>query len=67
MESIQVNPNSNGTITSADLTLYQYDPSDVAAYVYMGLFGFCTAAHLVLIFSFRATYFVPFLIGGTSK
>lgn len=67
MNSIEITPGNNGTITSADLMLFHYTPSDTAAYAYMGLFGVCTFAHFIMMFPLRSAYFIPFVIGGISK
>lgn len=66
MNSIQINPNNNGTITSKDLILYQYTPSAGAADTYMGLFGVATLAHFIMMFPYRTWYFISFIIGGVS-
>ena len=51
---------SNGT----HVTLYDYVPSNVAAYIFTALFGLSTLAHFIYMIPLRAAYFIPFLIGG---
>lgn len=54
---------SNGT----HVTLYEYLPSEGAAYTFTALFGLSTLSHLVYMIPLRAAYFIPFLIGGVCK
>ncbi|PGH12578.1 hypothetical protein AJ79_04199 [Helicocarpus griseus UAMH5409] len=53
---------TNGSDPYVDF--YAYTPSDVAGYAFMALFGTCTVVHFILIFPFRAAYFIPLVMGG---
>ncbi|CRG87355.1 Protein RTM1 [Talaromyces islandicus] len=55
----------NGTNGSHPwVEFYPYTPSASAGYAFMGLFGVATVAHFILIFLFRAPYFLPMIVGG---
>ncbi|PLN84064.1 RTA1 like protein-domain-containing protein [Aspergillus taichungensis] len=43
---------------------YPYNPSLTAGYAFMAIFGLATLAHIVLMFPYRAAYFIPFVLGG---
>ncbi|KAL4913314.1 RTA1 like protein-domain-containing protein [Aspergillus aurantiobrunneus] len=43
---------------------YPYNPSLTAGYAFMAIFGIATLAHFVLMFPYRAAYFIPFILGG---
>lgn len=65
IDCLTMDVSSNGT--AAGTILYQYVPSQNTAYAYMALFGAETAVHLILMFVFRAAFFIPMVIGGVSK
>jgi hypothetical protein len=44
--------------------LYHYDPSKVAAILFIALFGISTIAHIFQLSRRRTWYFIPFVIGG---
>lgn len=58
-------PGVNGT--SPWVEFYPYVPSKPAGYAFMALFGISTVAHFVLMFPYRAAYFIPLLLGGICK
>ncbi|KAJ6012266.1 hypothetical protein N7522_002621 [Penicillium canescens] len=43
---------------------YPYTPSASAGYAFVAIFGISTIVHLVLMFPFRAAYFIPLVLGG---
>ncbi|RDL41347.1 uncharacterized protein BP5553_01326 [Venustampulla echinocandica] len=43
---------------------YHYDPSFVAAAIFIVLFGISTLGHIIQLVRFRTWYFIPFVIGG---
>ncbi|KAL4779923.1 RTA1 like protein-domain-containing protein [Aspergillus varians] len=43
---------------------YPYNPSLTAGYAFMAVFGIATLAHIVLMFPYKAAYFIPFVLGG---
>lgn len=43
---------------------WTYDPSPVAAIIFLLLFTIATFWHAVLMFTRRTWYFTPFIIGG---
>ncbi|KAK4863174.1 hypothetical protein LT330_001952 [Penicillium expansum] len=45
-------------------TLYKYDPSGVAALVFVALFGLTTSVHIFQMIRNRSWFFIPFIIGG---
>lgn len=48
-------------------TLYKYDPSGVAALVFVALFGLTTSVHIFQMIRNRSWFFIPFIIGGLCK
>lgn len=58
---IEVNPNGD-----IDVTYFLYTPSKPAAWAFVALFGIATSAHFILMFPFRAAFFIPVIIGGIS-
>ena len=59
---------SNTTAGEADTNLYApYVPSKVAAYAYVALFAVGGLLHFILMFPFRAAFFIPIIIGCCSK
>lgn len=58
-------PGTNGSSPWVDF--YPYVPSRTAGYAFMALFGISTVAHFVLMFPYRAAYFIPLLLGGVCK
>ncbi|KAJ5171533.1 RTA-like protein [Penicillium coprophilum] len=59
---IVFHPGQNGTDPWVEF--YPYTPSATAGYAFMGMFGVSTLAHIVLMFPFRAAYFIPLVLGG---
>ncbi|KAJ5385386.1 hypothetical protein N7517_003297 [Penicillium concentricum] len=45
-------------------TLYNYDPSAVAAIIFVVLFGLTTLVHIFQMIRSRSWFFIPFIIGG---
>ncbi|KAJ5954249.1 hypothetical protein N7501_008528, partial [Penicillium viridicatum] len=45
-------------------TLYNYDPSGVAAIIFVVLFGLTTFVHIFQMIRSRSWFFIPFIIGG---
>ena len=50
-----------------DFKLYRYDPSMVAAVVFIILFFVATVLHLYQMLRTRTWIFVPFVLGGACK
>lgn len=48
-------------------TLYNYDPSGVAAIIFVALFGLTTFVHIFQMIRSRSWFFIPFIIGGICK
>ncbi|KAJ5208084.1 hypothetical protein N7449_002463 [Penicillium cf. viridicatum] len=48
-------------------TLYNYDPSGVAAIIFVALFGLTTLVHIFQMIRSRSWFFIPFIIGGISE
>ncbi|KAA8650354.1 RTA1 domain-containing protein [Aspergillus tanneri] len=46
---------------------YPYNPSQTAGYAFMGIFGFATVIHLILMIPYRAAYFIALILGGICK
>jgi len=44
--------------------LYHYNPSKVAAIIFIALFGITTLLHFFQLIKKRTWYFIPFVIGG---
>ena len=59
---IVFHPGQNGTDPWVEF--YPYTPSATAGYAFMGIFGLSTLTHIVLMFPFRAAYFIPLVLGG---
>jgi hypothetical protein len=59
---IVFHPGKNGTDPWVEF--YPYTPSATAGYAFMGIFAVSTLAHIVLMFPFRAAYFIPLVLGG---
>ncbi|KAL4807882.1 RTA1 like protein-domain-containing protein [Aspergillus unguis] len=55
-------PGTNGSSPWVDF--YPYNPALTAGYTFMAIFALATITHLVLIFPYRAAYFIPFVLGG---
>lgn len=47
--------------------LYNYDPSAVAAIIFVVLFGLTTLVHIFQMIRSRSWFFIPFIIGGICK
>ncbi|KAJ5399744.1 RTA-like protein [Penicillium sp. CMV-2018d] len=62
---IDFHPGVNGS--SPYVNFYPYTPSATAGYAFMAMFGIATLFHLVLMFSFRAAYFIPLVLGGVCE
>lgn len=58
-------PGTNGTQPWVEF--YPYAPSKTAGYAFMALFGITTVAHFVVMFPYRAAYFLPLILGGICK
>ncbi|XRM45303.1 hypothetical protein ABZX51_008401 [Aspergillus tubingensis] len=58
----QFHPGVNGSAPYVDF--YPYTPSATAGYAFMAIFGLATLAHFVMMFPYRAAYFIPLVIGG---
>ncbi|EAW17804.1 RTA1 domain-containing protein [Aspergillus fischeri NRRL 181] len=55
----------NGTNGSSPwVEFYPYTPSATAGYAFMSVFGIATVAHIILMFPYRAAYFIPLILGG---
>lgn len=59
---IDFHPGVNGSDPYVDF--YPYTPSATAGYAFLVIFGIATAVHLVMMFPFRAAYFIPLVLGG---
>ncbi|KAI0517646.1 RTA1-domain-containing protein [Xylaria bambusicola] len=57
-------PVVNGTMV---VVFYQYRPSEIAGYAFLGLFAIATLAHIVYLFILRAWWFIPFILGGIAE
>ncbi|RAK84194.1 RTA1 domain protein [Aspergillus costaricaensis CBS 115574] len=58
----QFHPGVNGSDPYVDF--YPYTPSETAGYAFMAIFGLATLVHFVMMFPYRAAYFIPLVIGG---
>ena len=59
---------SNSTVSGeAPFDLYPYVPSEVAAYIFVVLFGSGALIHFFLLCRFRSPFFLPFFLGCISK
>ncbi|KAH8597387.1 RTA1 like protein-domain-containing protein [Bisporella sp. PMI_857] len=47
----------------AENPLYPYTPNKAAAYVYVALFAITAIIHTIMMFPFRAAFFIPLIIG----
>jgi hypothetical protein len=47
----------------APFDLYPYNPSNIAGWVFVIIFGVGAAAHSVLMFPLRSWFFIPFILG----
>jgi hypothetical protein len=47
--------------------LYHYNPSKVAAIIFIALFSITTLLHVFQLVKKRTWYFIPFVVGGTCK
>ncbi|KAF9888625.1 hypothetical protein FE257_008557 [Aspergillus nanangensis] len=43
---------------------YPYAPSAAAGYAFVVIFGLVTLTHIILMFPYRAAYFIPLVLGG---
>ncbi|GMG16948.1 unnamed protein product [Aspergillus oryzae] len=43
---------------------YPYNPSQTAGYAFMAIFGITTVVHIILMFPYKAAYFIPLILGG---
>jgi hypothetical protein len=62
---VQLITASNGTVIGAHY--YRYQPSEGAGWTYLVFFAGMTLAHFILMFPFRAAFFIPMIIGGISE
>ncbi|KAJ5447369.1 RTA-like protein [Penicillium cf. griseofulvum] len=62
---IDFHPGVNGS--SPYVVFYPYTPSDTAGYAFVALFGIATVVHIVMMFPFRAAYFIPLVLGGVCE
>lgn len=51
----------------ADHALLPYNPSDIAAYIFVGLFALGGIVHIVFMFPYRALFPIPIVIGCVSE
>ena len=56
--------NSTRPDAFADFEYYKYDPSMVAAVIFIALFSITGFLHIYQMFSTRTWFFIPFVIGG---
>ena len=47
--------------------LYHYEPSKVAAIIFVALFAITTVLHIYQLVRNRVWYFIPFVVGGLCK
>jgi hypothetical protein len=59
---IVYHPGTNGSDPWVEF--YPYTPSATAGYAFVAIFGISTIVHFVLMFPFRAAYFIPLILGG---
>ena len=57
-------PVVNGTMV---VVFYQYRPSQTAGYAFLALFSLTSLAHIIYLFTLRAFWFTPFLLGGIGE
>ncbi|CAG8209591.1 unnamed protein product [Penicillium nalgiovense] len=62
---IDFHPGVNGS--DPYVVFYPYTPSETAGYAFMAMFGVMTIAHIVLMFPYRAAYFIPLVLGGVCE
>lgn len=60
-----IETDADGNVTGA--IYFLYNPSKPAAWTFVVLFAGATIVHFILMFPFRAAFFVPLVIGGISK
>ena len=53
--------------TKSTFILYHYNPSLVAAIVFIALFSLTTSTHVFQLMKKKTWYFIPFVIGGICK
>jgi hypothetical protein len=51
----------------APFDLYPYNPSNIAGWVFVVIFGIGAVVHFVLMFPLRAWFFIPFILGCIGK
>ncbi|KAJ5645934.1 RTA-like protein [Penicillium lividum] len=51
-------------MTDFTYVLYNYNPSGVAAIIFVALFGLTTLVHIFQMIKSRAWFFIPFIVGG---
>ena len=61
----EFHPGQNGSDPWVEF--YPYNPSKPAGYAFVVIFGVATIAHLILMFPYRAAYFIPMFLGGVCK
>ncbi|KAI1743191.1 RTA1-domain-containing protein [Xylaria scruposa] len=57
-------PVVNGTMV---VVFYEYRPNQTAGYAFLALFAIATLAHIVYLFTLRAWWFIPFILGGVAE
>ncbi|KAF5858342.1 hypothetical protein ETB97_004578, partial [Aspergillus alliaceus] len=55
-------PGVNGSDPWVDF--YPYNPSKPAGYAFVAIFGIITVIHIILMFPYKAAYFIPLILGG---
>lgn len=64
-EGITLITSANGTVIGANY--YAYTPSKVGGWMFVTLFAGISLAHFVMVFPYKAAFFVPLIIGGISQ
>jgi len=52
---------------SYDWKAYRYDPSSIAAIIFVVLFSITTIMHVYQLIRTKTWYFIPFTVGGCCK
>lgn len=56
-----------GFVLGQKYLLYHYNPSKIAAAIFIVLFAITTSIHIFQLVRKRTWYFIPFIIGGICK
>ena len=51
----------------APFDFYPYNPSGIAGWIFVVLFGIGSLVHVVIMFPYRAWFFIPFILGCISE